>query len=153
MKFRSLFLISAVLGSSVLALNMAHANDLSEQEREVWNVILAWNDAFEKNDADNYFNYVDEEIVVLVPGNPYRVQGIGPDRAEFEYGIAGGRTKVYFFQELQPKIRLVGDVAIVTYYSRGSYGDSMEMTYLKETDVLIRDQSGKWKVAHIHVSK
>jgi ketosteroid isomerase-like protein len=52
-------------------------------------------------------------------------------------------------------VRVSGEMALVTYYSRGSYGDGNEGSgktlYLKETDVLIRRQDG-WKILHIHVS-
>ena len=52
---------------------------------------------------------------------------------------------------MQPKVQLYGDVAVVTYFSRGSYGPEETVAYLKETDVLVRRANG-WKIVHIHVS-
>jgi ketosteroid isomerase-like protein len=50
-------------------------------------------------------------------------------------------------------VRVLGDAAVVTYYSRGSYGSEgkSRTTYLKETDVLAK-RNGQWKIVHIHVS-
>jgi hypothetical protein len=60
---------------------------------------------------------------------------------------------VGYFQEMQPKIVVSGTLAVVSYYSRGSYGpeESARTLYLKETDVLIKREGG-WKLLHIHVS-
>jgi ketosteroid isomerase-like protein len=122
-------------------------------EQEVWTVIQNFNRAFAVNDADTYFTYIDEDIIVLTPGNPFRIEGIEPDREEFEFGLQRGYSRIGYFQELQPSINVFGEVAIVTYYSRGSYGGegSAKTLYLKETDVLVR-KADVWKIVHIHVS-
>ena len=118
---------------------------------EVLEVIRAFNEAFAANDPERYFRFVDPEIVVLTPSSPYRVEGRADDREEFEWGLRTGRSRVGYFQELQPLVRLHGDVAVVTYYSRGSYGPDEAVAYLKETDVLVRRGDG-CKIVHIHVS-
>ncbi len=122
-------------------------------EAEVWRVIKEFNRAFAGNDPEAYFQFIDEHITVLTPSNPYRVEGIADDREEFEYGLRVGATRVGYFQELQPNVQVVGDVAVATYFSRGNYGPegSARTAYLKETDVLVK-RNGVWKIAHIHVS-
>ena len=122
-------------------------------EAQVWAVIKNFNRAFAANDPANYFTYIDDYITVITPSNPYRVEGIIDDREEFEYGLRTGANRVAYFQEMQPKVQLFGETAVVTYFSRGSYGrESEEKTYyFKETDVLVR-KSGTWKIVHIHVS-
>lgn len=126
---------------------------MAESEGEVWQVIQAFNQAFAENDPEKYFKHIDDDIVVLTPGNPYRVEGLIADREEFEFGLQQGYSRVGYFQELQPKVKVFGDVAVVTYYSRGSYGpeDRARILYLKETDVLVKRPEG-WKLIHIHVS-
>lgn len=125
----------------------------AEPEREVLEVIEAFNRAFADNDPDRYFSYIDGNITVLTPPNPYRVEGVPDDREEFEWGIRTGKSRVGYFQEMQPRVQLYGDVAVVTYFSRGSYGPEGDevVAYLKETDVLVRREEG-WKIVHIHVS-
>ncbi len=121
-------------------------------EQHVWQVVEAFNRAFASNDPERYFTFIDDEITVLTPSNPYRIEGIADDREEFEWGLRAGSGNVGYFQELQPQVRVFGDVAVVTYYSRGNYGAAPGKTlYLKETDVLIHREHG-WKVVHIHVS-
>lgn len=90
---------------------------------------------------------------MLTPSNPYRVEGIAADRAEFEAGLRSGATRVHFFQEMEPNVQLYGDTAVVTYFPRGSYGpvEAARTAYFKETDVLTR-RDGRWKVVHVHVS-
>lgn len=126
--------------------------ELTAIEQEVWNVIEAFNRAFTANDSATYFTHIADDITVITPSNPYRIDGLADDREEFEFGLRGG-YRVGYFQELQPKIQVFGDVAIVTYYSRGSYGaeGKARTLYLKETDVLVK-REGVWKVVHIHVS-
>ena len=126
---------------------------ISRPEHQVWETVRAFNQAFANNDPEQYFMFIDDDITVLTPGNPYRVEGLEPDREEFEFGLQQGYSRVGYFQELQPSIKVFGDVAIVTYYSRGSYGPegAARTLYLKETDILIRRADG-WKLIHIHVS-
>lgn len=121
--------------------------------REVLGVVEAFNDAFADNDVERYFGFIDGDITVLTPSNPYRVEGVEDDREEFEWGIETGRTAIGYFQEMQPHVQRYGDFAVVTYFSRGAYGPEGERTvaYLKETDVLVRRVEG-WKIVHIHVS-
>lgn len=128
-------------------------NEIDSREAEVWQTVKQFNQAFAANDPDGYFRYIDPEIVVITPGNPYRVEGLVHDREEFEFGLQEGNSRVGFFQELQPKVQCFGVVAVVTYYSRGSYGPegAARTLYLKETDVLVLRETG-WKVVHIHVS-
>jgi ketosteroid isomerase-like protein len=123
------------------------------EEGRVLDVIEQFNKAFAANDAEKYFTYVDPEITVITPTNPYRVEGITDDRDEFEYGLKTGASRVGYFQEMQPKVQLLGNAAVVTYYSRGSYGPEgqQKVCYYKETDVLVRKTDG-WKIVHIHVS-
>ncbi len=124
-----------------------------EDQRAVWQVIVRWNRAFAENDVERYFEFIDQNITVLTPGNPYRVEGIIDDRNEFEFGLSTGRSEVGFFQMMQPLIRVFGDMAIVTYFSRGYYGsDNGNILYFKETDVLAL-QDGNWKIVHIHLSE
>lgn len=122
-------------------------------EQEVWQAVEAFNRAFAANDAEAFFALVDDDITVMTPGNPYRVEGRADDREGFEFGLRQGYSRVHFFQELQPKVQVFGEVAVVTYFTRGSYGPetSPKTVYLKETDVLVKRADG-WKVVHLHLS-
>ena len=127
--------------------------EYNNQEKEVLDVIKEWNDAFARNDFEKYFSYIHDSLTLFVPSSPYRIDGKRDDKEEFKYSLEKGWTKVGYFQELQPKVRIYGSTAIVTYHSRGTYGtgDSEKPAYLKETDILIKENN-QWKIMHIHVS-
>ena len=144
---RILLIAAAAAGPSATGQTL---QDETVQE-EVMAVVRAFNDAFAENDPDRYFSYIAPDVVVITPSNPYRVEGIEDDREEFEWGLRTGRSRIGYFQELQPQVHVLGEAAVVTYYSRGSYGPEESVAYLKETDVLVR-RNGEWKIVHIHVS-
>jgi hypothetical protein len=66
-------------------------------EKEVLQVIEDFNGAFARNDVEKYFSYIDPEVTVITPSNPYRVEGIHDDREEFENSL---HTGVSYFQEM-----------------------------------------------------
>jgi ketosteroid isomerase-like protein len=127
---------------------------MTEAEHEVWSAIESFNRAFAANDPERYFTFIDDDIVVLIPSSPYRIEGLKDDREEFEFSLKAGWTRIGYFQELQPLVQVFGDTAVVTYYSRGAYGleGDAKVAYLKETDVLVK-KNGQWKIVHIHVSR
>jgi ketosteroid isomerase-like protein len=130
----------------------SYGQENKSSEKEVWTVIQNWNEAFAANAVDSYFNFIHDDLTLIVPSSPYRIESKKLDRAEFIWSLNNGVSKVQFFQELDPEIQIFGNTAIVSYYTRGVYGElKLEMTYLKETDVLVKE-SGKWKIIHIHVS-
>lgn len=127
--------------------------EFSLEEEQIWEVVSKFNQAFAENDTDEYFSHLDDEVIVIIPSNPYRLEGVEADREGFVYYLKNGAARVGYFQALQPHIRLSGNTAVVTYHSRGAYGpEGGEHTrYLKETDVLEK-QGGGWKIIHIHIS-
>jgi ketosteroid isomerase-like protein len=126
----------------------------TEEQHRVWDTVTEWNDAFARNDADAYFRFIDDDIVVITPDNPYRVEGVADDREEFEFAVGKGFSKVGYFQEALPYVRVMGNAAYVTYFSRGYYGEGQNArtSYFKETDILVK-LDGQWKIVHIHVSR
>lgn len=148
---------SVIVYSVLVLMSISHASVISHdsnktsEEHEVLSTIEQFNRAFANNDPDTYFTFIDDDITVLTPSNPYRVEGIADDREEFEFSLKTGRGKIGYFQEMQPRVQIFGKTAVVSYFSRGSYGPENTVLYLKETDVLVK-QSGRWKIVHIHVS-
>lgn len=155
----TLSMISEAQEADIVALHEAavhnphHQNNWSGEQQEVWQVIENWNDAFARNDPETYFTYIADEITLLLPSGPYRVEGKPDDREEFEFFLGKGFTRVGFFQEMQPLVFVSGDMAFVSYYSRGFYGeDEGQMAFFKETTILKKTSQG-WKIIHIHLSK
>jgi len=127
---------------------------MTTEEKEILAIVKAWNDSFTRNDNETYFTYIHDDLTLFIPSSPYRIDGKQDDKDEFDWSLSKSRTKVHFFQEMQPKIQIYGDTAVVTYHNRGAYGPdgSEQVYYLKETNVLIKENE-KWKIIHIHTSK
>ncbi len=127
---------------------------MTDQEKEILQVVKTWNDCFARNDAAAYFTHIHEALTLFIPSSPYRIDGKQDDRDEFEWSLSKGRTQVHFFQELQPDVQVFENTAVVTYYTRGAYGPegNEQLYFLKETNVLVKE-NGRWKIVHIHVSK
>jgi ketosteroid isomerase-like protein len=126
-KNRMKLLILLLIAGPILSLGqpiVSHQN-LSKDQLEVLNTIKAWNDAFAKNDPSTYFQFIHEDITLFLPSCPFRIDGKQDDREEFEYSLKKGWTRVGYFQELQPKIEVTGNTAIVTYHNRGTYGNGV----------------------------
>ncbi len=153
-RFASFAAFTLMLSMSPSMSPMTHTNPSRSTEQEVLDVVRSWNDAFARNDVERYFSFVDPEITVLTPANPYRVEGLEQDREEFEFGLASEKSRVNLFQMMQPKVQVFGDAAVVTYFWRGSLGtgESAPMGHFKETDVFARRENG-WKLAHVHLSR
>ena len=123
----------------------------SDDASDALATVRAWNAAFSENDPERYFALCDPAISVWTPSNPYRVEGLAADREEFEFSLRRGATRIGYFQMLHERAVAVGDLALVTYASRGSYGEAGKILYLKESDVLVR-RDGRWRILHVHVS-
>ena len=129
-------------------------NKLSNMENDVLDVVKAFNKAFAKNEVEEYFKFIHEDLTLFIASSPYRIDGKSVDKEEFIWSLSKERTKVSFFQELQLKVQMLStNSALVTYHNRGAYGpeDNEKILYLKESNVLI-NEDGKWKIIHIHVS-
>lgn len=145
------FLLMIILMVNVLS---GIAQSGSSAEKEVWETVQQWNDAFEANDVDKYFEFLHDDVQLFIPSSPYRIEGKEVDKKEFVWSLSKEKTRVSLFQELQPIIRVSGNMAWVTYHNRGVYGTAGEeqMIYLKETNILLRENDS-WKIIHIHVSQ
>lgn len=149
--------LAAAIGEESRVMNLHNdmqAAAMSAAEAEVWRTIEEWNAAFAANDVARYFSFIDPDIIVLTPSNPYRVEGAADDRAEFGFGLERGYSQVGYFEEVAPIVRVYGELAVATYFNRGHYGPESggQMVYLKETNVL-RRVDGRWRIVHIHVSR
>ena len=127
---------------------------MTTEGKEILAIVKAWNDSFTRNDNETYFTYIHDDLTLFIPSSPYRIDGKQDDKDEFDWSLSKSRTKVHFFQELQPNVQIYGNTAIVTYHNRGAYGPdgNEQVYYLKETNVLIKEND-RWKIIHIHTSK
>ncbi len=127
---------------------------MNQSEKDVLEAVQDWNNCFRNNNSVDYFTHIHDNLTLFIPSCPYRIDGMKQDKEEFNWSLGKSRTKVHFFQELQPVVQVYGNTAVVTYHSRGAFGPdgNEQVYYLKETNVLVHE-NGSWKIVHIHVSK
>jgi ketosteroid isomerase-like protein len=128
---------------------------MTDKEKEILSIIQSFNEAFASNDPERYFSFIADDFSLFVPGSPYRIDSKALDRKEFEHSLATGKSKVWLFQMLHPRVQLFGNMAIVSFHSRGALGNLIEESttvFFKITDVLVKEHD-QWKVKHIHVSQ
>jgi hypothetical protein len=145
--------VPLVVALELLGMNtFADANG-SAREAEAWHFVEEFNAAFATNNPDAYFKCVDENITVITPANPYRVEGIRNDREEFEYSLRQNVSRANLWQAMQPKVQVYGDTAVVSFFVRGSLGptEQPKIIYWKVTDIIVK-RGETWKVVHIRVS-
>lgn len=53
--------------------------EFSLEEEQIWEVVSKFNQAFAENDTDEYFSHLDDEVIVITPSNPYRLEGVEAD--------------------------------------------------------------------------
>jgi ketosteroid isomerase-like protein len=134
---------------------MPMQNNSQKEEDEILRNIESFNESFLKNDTEKYFSFITDDFSLFVPNSPYRIDGKILDREEFEYSLKTGKSRVWLFQMLQPRVQIFGNTAVVSFYSRGSFGTSVNesgISFYKITDVLAKENNN-WKIVHIHVSK
>jgi len=130
-------------------------NNYQVEEDEILKIIQSFNESFLKNDTEKYFSFIIDDFTLFIPNSPYRIDGKILDKEEFEYSLKSGKSRVWLFQMLQPRVQILGNTAVVSFYSRGGFGTSINesnIVFYKITDVLAKEND-EWKIVHIHVSK
>jgi ketosteroid isomerase-like protein len=106
-----------------------------------------------KPDIRRAMTYFTDDASILVPHVPYRL-GPAEDTEEILFShLVDGRGEVHFWQVLEPRVYLVRDVAVVSYYARYNVGRKGESAIkcARETLVLTRSHH-EWKIVHMHNS-
>ena len=121
------------------------ANDLlaTAAQREVWKTLRNLNDCWTKADGKDLVQYFHEQMVAITPTD--RLRREGRDACVAGWMAFAQCAKIHHWREIDPRIQIFGDTAIVSYYFDMSFdmgGPTLQMggrdlfTFVKE--------SGKW---------
>lgn len=121
------------------------ANDLlaTAAQREVWETLRNLNDCWTKADGKDLVHYFHEQMVAITPTD--RLRREGRDACVAGWMAFAQCAKIHHWREIDPRIQIFGDTAIVSYYFDMSFdmgGPTIQMggrdlfTFVKE--------SGKW---------
>jgi hypothetical protein len=124
---------------------------LSDDEKkfEVWKTLRALNDCWTKDDGTDLVNYFHKDMVAITPVDRDRREG----QAECVAGWVGfaKTAKIHHWQEIDPRIQLYGDTAVVTYYYDMSFevgGQMIIFAWARDMFVFVKEDGMWWGVAY-----
>ncbi|MCX5815122.1 MAG: nuclear transport factor 2 family protein [Proteobacteria bacterium] len=112
-------------------------------EREVWETLRKLNDAWTKGDGKDLENFFHKDMVAITPTDRNRREG----RDDCVAGWVGflSMAKVHRWEEIDPKIQVYGDSAVVTYYFDMAFEAGGQMIEMSGRDMFIFvKEDGKW---------
>lgn len=121
------------------------ANNITQDE--VKSFLKSYVAAYEKGDAEAFFNAFAEDASIFTVSAPTRIDGIEEYRRGFESQLTDGRTRRS--QILSPEIKASGSTAVVSFHNRIAVGD--QTVNLRATLVLNKGKAGI-RIVHLHNS-
>jgi calcium/calmodulin-dependent protein kinase (CaM kinase) II len=117
-------------------------------EKELLDLTQRLLDSIAAADWDAYQELCDESLSAFEPeSRGHLIEGLDFHRFYFELGPAKAARKTTM---VSPKVRLLGDVAIVTYVR---LGQTAEATSAYEETRVWQKQQGTWRHVHFHRSR
>ncbi|MGH9322768.1 MAG: YybH family protein [Vicinamibacteria bacterium] len=139
-----------IVPSYSLLLLLAGQTTSQATETEVKNLVIAFNQAYEKNDLEKYFSYYADDVTQWFESGRAGLPDYKKSWSELIEG--GGGVEKNELSDIRVQVSPGGDAAVATYVvdvvTRGVDGKkTRERAY--ETDVWFK-RGGTWKIAHLH---
>lgn len=119
----------------------------SPDQREVWEAVRNLNDAWTKADGKRLVDFFHKDMVAITPTDRYRREGR-------EDCIAGwvdflSVAKVQHWKEIDPKIQIYANTAVVTYYFDMAFETGGQTVKMGGRDmfVFVKEDGRWWAVA------
>jgi hypothetical protein len=116
-------------------------------KQEVWDALRALNDAWTKGNPEDLASYFHQNMVAIAATERNRLEGREACVASW---VAFARAaKIHWWREIDPKIELFGQTAVVTYYFDMSFDMGGQTINLGGRDmfVFIKEGGRWWAVA------
>ncbi|HZR08441.1 MAG TPA: nuclear transport factor 2 family protein [Myxococcales bacterium] len=120
---------------------------MTEEEREIWELIRRSNRAWIAGAAHEVSGLFDDDAVVVAPGLEAKVQGREAIVRSYEDYVHHART--HAFEELEHQIDVFGDIAVAAYRFTVRYtlnGEDAEREETGQEMLVLRRGPGGWKV-------
>jgi ketosteroid isomerase-like protein len=125
-----------------------HEHSVGAVEGPVVDVVKAWLDAIPKRDTATIATLLADDFVAVLPDGRRR------SKAEHLTEVADGKYAVQSLTLEEPRVRVFGNVAVVTYYQgeeSRTYDEDTSGTSVW-TDVLVH-RNGAWQIVAEHGSR
>lgn len=115
--------------------------------QEVWNTLLALNDAWTQGRPEELEHYFHRDMVAITPTDRQRLEGAAACIAGWTAFVKA--TKIHHWREIDPEIQLYGNTAVVTYYFDMSFDMGGQTIALGGRDmfVFVKENGRWWAVA------
>lgn len=112
-------------------------------KREIWETVRKLNDSWTKGNGKELINYFHKNMVAVTPTDRNRLEGQAACVASWS-GFASA-AKIHYWEEIDPKIELYGNTAVITYYFDMSFDMGGQTTKMGGRDMLVFiKEGGKW---------
>ena len=102
-------------------------------KQEIWQTLRALNDAWTKGHPDDLNKYFHKDMVAITPMDRGRVDG--RDACVTSWSNFAKAATIHYWKELDPKIQVYGQTAVVTYYYDMSFDMGGKTTTLQGRDM------------------
>lgn len=114
---------------------------------EVWKTVQALNKAWTTGNVDELANYFHKNMVAITATDRERLEGRDSCIASWKAFVE--TTKIYYWKEIDPKIQIYDNTAVVSYYFDMSFdigGQTIEMGG-RDMFILVKEDGKWWVVA------
>jgi len=112
-------------------------------KQEVWNALRALNDAWTKGNPNNLKNYFHKDMVAITATDRERLEG--KEACFTSWNNFAKAAKIHHWNELEPRIQIYGNTAVVTYYFDMSFDMGGQAVKLGGRDMFVFvNEGGKW---------
>ncbi len=113
------------------------------KKHEVWETLRNLNDAWTKGDGKDLKNFFHKDMVAITPTDRNRREGRDDCVAGWLDFLS--KAKVHRWAEIDPKIQIYGDSAVVTYYFDMAFEMSGQLIEMGGRDMFVFvKENGKW---------
>ena len=116
-------------------------------KKEVWRTLRALNDAWTKGNPDDLKNYFHSDMVAITATGRERLEG--REACFSSWNNFAKAANIHDWKELEPRIQIYGNTAVVTYYFDMSFDMGGQAVKLGGRDMFVFVKEGKkwWAVA------
>ncbi len=112
-------------------------------KQEVWQTLRALNDAWTKGKPDDLKNYFHKDMVAITATDRERLEG--REACFNSWNNFAKAAKIHHWKEVEPRIQIYGNTAVVTYYFDMSFNMGGQTIDLGGRDMFVFvKEGGKW---------
>ena len=112
-------------------------------KQEVWNALRVLNDAWTKGNPNDLKNYFHKDMVAITATDRERLEG--KEACFTSWNNFTKAAKIHHWNELEPRIQIYGNTAVVTYYFDMSFDMGGQTVKLGGRDMFVFvKEGGKW---------